>query len=115
MTVQFYTSDPAALLAKFKEKIKLGNKEGGISTWKFKDGDFYHVADQLIDGAKVNPNIITTGKSPSLEFRIHQIGDKSISVYCYKELHGNLVATFIEHFSQDFTSASVESAMRKKS
>jgi hypothetical protein len=80
----------------------------------FKDGGFYHEADQLFDGAKVNPKVITDGKTPSLEFNINQIGDKTVSVYCYKELHGNIIATFIEHFSQDFTSASVESAMRKK-
>ncbi|MEN5153731.1 hypothetical protein [Stenotrophomonas muris] len=115
MTVKFFTDKPSALLAKFKAKIEIGNGAGGISSWTFKDGAFYHKADELIDGAKVVAVALPSDKYPHLQFNVNRIGDKNVSTHCYTELHGNLIATFIKHFSKDFTSAGVLSAYRKKS
>lgn len=111
MTVKFYTDKPSNLLAKFKEKIEIGNKKGGISGWTLKNGSFFHASSELKD-AKLSAKIVTDAKYPHIEFHVIRSGESLVSIFSYKELHGNLIATFIEHFSSDFSSASIVSKMK---
>lgn len=111
----FYTQSPEALLRAFKEKVALGNDEGGISTWTIdKDGHFIHSSPQLKDISYVSAKVINDGEEKNLRFSVYWRQGTTVKEqkYCYKELSGNLLATFVDHFSSQFTKA-VHTDVRK--
>ncbi|EKT4101704.1 TPA: hypothetical protein ACGW13_001472 [Stenotrophomonas maltophilia] len=106
--LEFYTQSPEALLRAFKEKVDLGNEEGGISTWTVgRDGHFIHSSLQLKNIGYVSPKVINDGEEKKLRFSIYwrQETTAKEQQFCYKELSGNLLATFVDHFSNQFTKA----------
>lgn len=104
MALKFYTKSPDALLNNFKAAIKKGNSDGGISTWFSKPGGFGHSSQQLKGKGLMKASVNTETDHPHLAFTCVK-DDGDFSNYAYRELHGNLLSTFIEHFSSQFTSA----------
>lgn len=104
MALKFYTKSPDLLLSNFKAAIKKGNSEGGISTWFSKPEGFGHSAQQLNGKGLMQASVNTETERPYLQFTYVK-GDGVISTYAFRELHGNLLSTFIEHFSSQFTYA----------
>ncbi|WP_075677761.1 hypothetical protein [Stenotrophomonas sp. TD3] len=106
--LSFYSTSPDALLHAFKEKVALGNKEGGIATWTMdKDGDFIHSSPQLKDLGYARPTVVNDGKEKCLRFAIFWRNETTAKEQklCYRELSGNLLATFIDHLSDQFSQA----------
>lgn len=110
MKMYFYCDSPAVLVENFKEKISLGNKDGGISTWSVdKDGHFTHESKQISKRIclKATAREKTSKSDPALMFETMQYKDVSEEekAFARKEIMGNILATFIDHFSDQFTSA----------
>jgi len=107
--IKFYTKKPNALLQAFEAKIKKGSSEGGISGWKKSDsGDFTHVADRSKGVASFAAKVVTPeGSEAYLQFILSWGKDNAQADidYAFKEMTGNLLATFIDHFSGDFSKA----------
>lgn len=107
MAIRFECSNPSRLLNQFKSKIALGNKSGGISTWKEdSDGDFTHVADQIAGKGYLVAHVTNAAPS-SLSFYVKYYKNATTAErkLAFKELSGNLLATFIDHFGADFDQA----------
>ena len=102
MSVQFSTSQPAALLTAFNARISQTESVGKITTW-IKDGDYYtHKAAEWTKKAWFKPSI----ESGKLVFNILRPQNINISNTVYGYFHGHLTETFLNHFDQLFTSAS---------
>lgn len=103
MAVNFFTSEPKALLDSFNEGIAQDNPKGKILTWvKDKDGDYTHVAENWKNKAWFRPRSI----DGALVFNI--LGRKKVAMpmVVYGFYHGHLVETFLNHFDERFSSAS---------
>ncbi len=105
MAIKFFSANPQALLDSFNAKIKKSGKDG-ITTWELKQGKFGHKAPQLVDKGLMNPIVEATNKPFYLKFVVNEPKkDEGVSDYAYAELHGNILSTFAQHFSDQFTTA----------
>lgn len=105
MAIKFFTANPQALLDSFHEKIQKSGKEG-ITTWEVVGEDFAHKAPQLVDKGLLRPVVEATKKPFNLTFLVKgPEKDAGVSKYVYAELQGNILSTFAQHFSEQFTSA----------
>ncbi|MDM9594979.1 hypothetical protein QU617_16865 [Pseudomonas guariconensis] len=103
MAVNFFTSNPKALLDKFNERIDQEDLKGKITTWvRDKDGDFTHVADDWKNKAWFRPKII----DGALVFNILGRQTVVMPTVVYGYYHGHLTETFLNHFDQMFSSSS---------
>lgn len=103
MAVNFFTSDPKALLDNFNARIDQDEQKGKITTWtRDKDGDYTHVAVNWKNKAWFRPKII----EGALVFNI--LGRKTtvMPTVVYGYYHGHLTETFLNHFDQMFSSGS---------
>jgi len=108
MTIVFDCNDPKSILKSFKDKIALGNKTGGIASWEVdKDGDFIHLAEQIKNKAYLTYAINDSTRPFSITFnaKFYEKATPDERRFAYKEITGNILATFIEHFSGKFQSA----------
>ncbi|MBO1747553.1 hypothetical protein [Stenotrophomonas indicatrix] len=110
MKMYIYCDFPSELVGNFKKKISLGNKEGGISAWSVdKDGDFTHESKQISNRIFLRATVRekTSQSAAALIFEARQYLDVTEvdKAFARKEIMGNILATFIDHFSDQFTSA----------
>lgn len=108
MTMHFECDDPVKLKKAFEDKAALGKKPGGISAWIVgSDGKITHVSSQF---GKHGYLKASTRESKGKKYLTFACGwpagvsqeDKN---FAYKELTGNILGTFIEHFTGSFTAA----------
>ncbi len=102
MAVNFFTSDPNALLDEFNKRIDQEDPKGKITTWvRDKDGDYSHVAENWKWKAWFRPKVI----EGALVFNV--LGNKKfiMSKAVYGYYHGHLTETFLAHFDKMFSSA----------
>lgn len=105
MAIKFFSSNPQALLDSFNAKINKSGKDG-ITTWELKQGQFGHKAPQLVDKGLIHPVVEATNEPFHLRFVVKEAKkDQGVSDYVYAELQGNILSTFAQHFSDQFTTA----------
>lgn len=98
MALEFSTSRPRSLLAKFKKGID----DGHVVTWSYDiDGDFTHTPDQWNSQAWLRPLV----KEGALLFTILPPQDKKISKIVYAVYHGRFLESMLSHCDDDFDSA----------
>ncbi|MBA6137557.1 MULTISPECIES: hypothetical protein [Pseudomonas] len=103
MAVNFFTSDPQALLDGFNKCIDQEEPKGKITTWiRDKDGDYTHVAADWKHKAWFRPKII----DGALVFNIFGRKTVAMPTKVYGYYHGHLTETFLNHFDKMFTSSS---------
>ena len=103
MSLFFKTANPRKLLDMFNEKIEQDEPKGRINTWE-RNGDkkFYtHKSDQWGKKAWFFPSIETEG----LRFNIIKPQNADVTVEVYAYYHGHLTQTFLDHFNQNFSTA----------
>jgi hypothetical protein len=99
MAINFETTDPAQLLASYKEAIR----EKKVLTWAVDDdGDFYHTPDQWKNRGWLRPDI--------------SLGRLTMNFVCnkgfvtrpadYGVLHGRFIESMLTHCDRLFTTAS---------
>lgn len=102
MAVYFTTSNPSALLKKFKDAIQQDDAVGKITTWELdSDGDVTHKADQWAKKCWLRPSIAYG----QLVFNTIPPKDQNISITVYGYYHGHIIETFLNHFDKDFLEA----------
>lgn len=102
MAVNFFTSDPNALLNDFNKRIEQEESKGKITTWiRDKDGDYTHAADNWKLRAWFRPKVI----EGALVFNILGNNKAVMSTVVYGYYHGHLTETFLNHFDKMFSSA----------
>lgn len=109
MSVKFFTSNPAGLLAGFKKKITQKESEGSITTWEITaSGAFTHKGQQYSKDAFFRAEVKTD--DGFLLFNIRRPEGKIVTPRAYAYYHGHLIETFLNHFDEEFTH-SVASAL----
>lgn len=110
MAVNFFTSNPNALLEHFNKRIDQEESKGKITTWlRDKDGDYTHGADNWKWKAWFRPKVI----EGALVFNIFGRKDAVMSRVVYGYYHGHLTETFLNHFDDMFSSASSTALLTK--
>jgi hypothetical protein len=103
MAVTFHTPNPAALLKAFQSAITQKEPEGSITTWEItQSGHFTHKGKQYAKDAFF---LASTGEG-KLVFNIIRPKGKNVEIRAYGYYHGHLIETFLNHFDQQFISAS---------
>ncbi|KQT57472.1 MULTISPECIES: hypothetical protein [unclassified Aureimonas] len=107
MSVTFMTSNPKALLAKFKKAID----EKDVATWSYDgDGDFTHDTDQWRSKAWMRPELL----SDRLNFSILAPKDGGMTKTVYGIYHGRLIECFLSHFDDAFVSGAATAKVSGK-
>ena len=110
MAVNFFTSDPNALLDEFNKRIDQEESKGKITTWvRDKDGDYTHVADNWKWKAWFRPKVI----EGALVFNVIGNSKVAMSTTVYGYYHGHLTETFLTHFDKMFSSAASTALLTK--
>lgn len=105
MSVKFFTSNPASLLADFKKKITQKEPEGSITTWEITSlGSFTHKGQQYAKDAFFRAD--ARPDDGFLLFKMIRPEGKNVSARAYAYYHGHLIETFLNHFDEKFSSAS---------
>lgn len=104
MSVNFFTQNPQALLAKFDAAISQNEQKGKVETWeKSDDGKFYtHKAKDWHKKAWFKPSV----QDQKLVFNIIKPQNADISSVTYGYYHGHLIETFLNHFDKSFDQGS---------
>ncbi|MEC4337652.1 hypothetical protein VPH13_02795 [Stenotrophomonas pavanii] len=108
MTMFFKCSNPNQLRQAFVDKVNLGNKPGGIASWTIDaQGKITHVATQLEKAGDLITEVIedTQGRWLAFNFKPRKGVNAKDAQFAFKELSGNILATFIEHFLGQFSEA----------
>jgi hypothetical protein len=104
--VTFTTAKPKSLSAAFKKGVEAGD----ISTWEKTKADHYtHTSTQWAGKAAFEVIVDTR----ELRFRFTDVnrGDKTYAeVYAF--YHGTIIRTFLDHFGDDFESATATAKAR---
>jgi len=108
MTIYFECDNPLKLKKAFEDKAALGKSPGGISSWVVgSNGRITHVSSQFGKNGYLEASAFEEKGKKYLRFicgwpnGVSQ-EDKN---FAFKELSGNILATFIEHFTGSFTRA----------
>lgn len=104
MSVKFFTSNPAGLLADFKKRINQKEAEGSITTWEIiASGAFTHKGKQYSRDAFFRAE--AKPDQGLLLFKMIRPEGKNITSRAYAYYHGHLIETFLNHFDSQFSSA----------
>jgi len=99
MAIYFLTNSSRALLAAFDQAIDGGH----ITTWeRDADGDYTHKAANW----RQKLWLIAIAENQQLAFYTIPPKDRRIQLADYAYYHGHLLETFINHFPDQFSSAS---------
>ena len=105
MSVKFFTKSPDSLLADFKKKITQKEPEGSITTWEITAlGSFTHKGQQYAKDAFFRAD--ARPDDGFLLFKMIRPEGKNVSARAYAYYHGHLIETFLNHFDENFSSAS---------
>jgi hypothetical protein len=101
MAIEFLTSQPNSLLAKFDAAVTQAEPKGKITTWEKSDDEIYytHKAAEWRKKAWLKPTAMTD----RLVFNIIRPQNANISSLVYAYYHGHLIETFLNHFDEIFT------------
>ncbi len=101
MAVRFFTKSPVALLKAFDAKIDQENREGSITTWERNHQGYYTHKSRWGKKAYFKANSTFEEK---LVFNVVPPKGEVVDPEVYSFYHGHLIETFLNHFTEKFTS-----------